>query len=429
MPAIREPSREIPIVDEVDVLVVGGGPAGIAAATAAARAGARTTLVERYGYLGGMATGGLVLYMDGLFDRQGERCIGGLQWEALERLRAIGGLAEDTSTSLHVDSELFKVVADEMCTESGATLRLHSWAVDALHHNRSVTGVVVESKSGREAILSRACVDATGDGDIAARAGADYDCATMRIGLNVKVGGVDREAFRAFEKENPEGARDLPAEVTALGGCPLGLGSTPHSDVGVYWVNVLGLAGRGAPQRGAEALVWDFAGQLSATDVEALTYAEVELRRRILKGLDFYRQNVPGYENARLLAFAPQLCVRDSRRVRGVHTLTKAEAQAGGEFADAIGMTGETYGSGRHLQVPYRSLLPEHLNGLLVSGRCISVDDGLIHAIRLIAPCMMTGQAAGTAAALAVEADVAPRDLDVGSLRAQLASDGAILPR
>ena len=427
MPTIKEPPRETPVIDEVDVLVVGGGPAGIAAATVAARLGARTMLVERYGYLGGMATGGLVLYMDGLFDKEGDRCIGGVHWEALERLRAIGGLAEDSPSDLHVDSELFKVVADEMCMEAGVTLRLHSWAVDGLVDDNCVTGVVVESKSGRQAILSHVCVDATGDGDIAARAGADYDFGTMRIGLNLKVGGVDREAFRAFQRENPERAQALRREVRQLGGCPLGAGSTPHSDTGVYWVNVLGLADRsGVDEEPGPG--WNFEGQLSATDVEALTYLEVELRKRILKGLDFYRQNVPGYEDVRLLVFAPQLGVRDSRRIRGVHKLTGAEAGGGLGFEDAIGMTGMTFPSGHHLQVPYGALVPERLDGLLVGGRCISVDDDLIHAIRVIAPCMMTGQAAGTAAALAAKADVAPRDLDTTELRTQLASDGVILP-
>jgi len=428
MRTIRVPSREVPIVDQVDVLVAGGGPAGIAAATVAARIGARTMLVERYGYLGGLATGGMVLYMAGLFDEEGERCIGGVHWEALERLRAIGGLAEVSPSDVHVDSELLKVVADEMCTEAGVTLRLHSWAVDALLEGCRVKGVIVESKSGRQAILSRVCVDATGDGDIAARAGADYDFGTMRIGLNLKVGGVNLDAFRAFRKENPERAKALRAKVKALGGCPIGAGATPHSDIGVYWVNILGLANRDVQEPEGDRPGGNFAGELSAIDVEALTYVEVELRKRIMIGLDFYRKNVPGYENVRLLAFASELGVRDSRRIKGIHRLARAEAEAAVQFEDAIGMTGTTFASGNHLQVPYRSLVPEGADGLLVSGRCISVDDGLIGPIRVIPPAMMTGQAAGTAAALSTQADVPPRDLDTKLLRQQLSADGVILP-
>ena len=430
MRTITEPSRDIPVIDEVDVLVAGGGPAGIAAAVAAARNGARTLLVERYGYLGGLATGGLVLFMDGLFDLQGERCIGGIAWESLERLRAIGGLAADNPTSLHVDSELLKVVADELCVEASVRLLLHSWAVDALVEDDRVTGVVVESKSGRQAILSRVCVDATGDGDIAARAGADYELCTMRIGLNLKFGGVVSEAFGAFHQENPESAAALRREVRALGGCPIGLGATPHSDIGVYWVNILGLARRGEGEGPASerAPAEAFAGELNAIDVGDLTYAEVDLRRRIMIGLDFYRRNMPGYQDVRLLAWAPQLGVRDSRRVAGVHRLTRTELEEGAQFGDAIGMTGEVFASGEHLPVPYRALVPQKVDGLLTSGRCISVDDGLIHAIRIIPPCMMTGQAAGTAAALCAQQDTRPRDLDARSLRERLAAGGVMLP-
>lgn len=425
---IREPAREIPVVDEVEVLVVGGGPAGIAASTAAARAGARTMLVERYGYLGGLATGGLVLYMDGLFDKAGERCIGGIHWESLERLRDLGGLAAQTPTRLHVDSELYKVVADNLCVESGVQLRLHSWAVEALVEDDRVNGVIVESKSGREAILADICVDATGDGDIAARAGADYEFATMRIGLNLKIGGVDRAAYQAFAGEYPERIRSLRQELIRSGGFPLGAGATPYSDAGVYWVNVIGLADRESSEEESRT----FDGELSAIDVEDLTYTEVELRRRLVQSIDFYRKHMPGYEHVQLLMFAPQLGVRDSRRVKGEHTLTLAEMEDGRAYDDAIGMTGRTFDVGRgaahHLQVPYRALVPEAIDGLLVGGRCISVDDGLIGPIRIIPPCMMTGQAAGTAASMAVSAGVEPRAVDVTGLQRQLSVDGVILP-
>ena len=154
---------------------------------------------------------------------------------------------------------------------------------------------------------------------------------------------------------------------------------------------------------------------------------EVELRKRLLIGLDFYRKHVPGYEDVRLLMIAPQLGVRDSRRVRGVHTLTRDEAESG-VFADAVGMTGLKFEAGHHLTLPYRALVPEKVDGLLSSGRCISVDDRLIGPIRIIPPCMVTGQAAGTAAAMSLKAGVAPRDLDVVALQKQLAADGVLMP-
>jgi hypothetical protein len=384
-------------------------------------------LVERYGYLGGLATGGLVLYMSNLYDGQGERCIGGAQWEALERLRAMGGLAESGPRNLHVDSELFKIVADELCLEAGALLRLHSWAVDALVEEGSVRGAVVESKSGRAAILAQVSIDASGDGDLGAFAGAAYDLAHMRIGLNFKIGGVDIEAYRAYARQHPEQVKALRREVEAAGGCPLGAGATPYSESGVYWSGVLGLASRD----GQETFEDDragFAGALSAIDVEDLTYAEVELRQRIRAGIAFYQERVPGYENVQLLAIASQLGVRDSRRIKGLHRLTRQEAEDHAAFDDAIGWVGNEFVHVDRVQVPYRSLVPHQIDGLLIAGRCISVDDQMANPMRLIPPCMMTGQAAGTAAALAVEAGVAPRDVSVERLRRQLAADGAIVP-
>jgi hypothetical protein len=214
-----------------------------------------------------------------------------------------------------------------------------------------------------------------------------------------------------------------------MGGCPIGLGATPHSDVGVYWVNILGLADREGNQgKGEGDPTGYFKGDLNAVDTEDLTLAELELRRRIMIGLNFYRRYVPGYQDVRLLAWAPQIGVRDSRRVRGQHTLMREEMDSGAAFGDAIGMAGMLFLSGNHLEVPYRSLVPEAVDGLLTSGRCISVDDGVIHVIRVIPPCMMTGQAAGTAAAMCASEGVEPRDLHAAALRDRLESDGVLLP-
>ena len=427
MRTITEPSRVIPVVADVEVIVLGGGPAGIAAATAAARTGAEVMLVERYGSLGGMAAGGLVLYMDGLYDDTGERCIEGICWELMERLRSIGGLAEIGAQNPSVDSELFKVVSDDICTESSVAMRLHSWAVDVIRDENRIAGVILESKSGRQAVLGKVCIDATGDGDIAAFAGSQFSTHRMRIGLNYKIGGVDRGRFQVWAKDNPGPLADLRNSVKEKGSWPIVLGETPHSEIGDFWVNVLGPAKRGTDSGdspGGEI----FDGQLDALDVDDLTYAEVNLRRSMMVAIDQYRKFAPGFEHVRLLAIASQLGVRDSRHIRGLHVLTRADVESGEPLADAVGMTGTTFRDGNHLQVPYSTLVPQKIDGLLCAGRCVGVDSELIHAIRIIAPCLMTGQAAGTAAALCVGAGTLPRNLDVKMLQKQLSDDGVRLP-
>jgi hypothetical protein len=428
MRTIHEPARETPVLDEVDVLVVGGGPAGYCAAVAAARQGARTALVERYGCLGGLATGGLVLYMDGIFDTVGRRVMGGLVWETMQRLEALGGLAQDSPTRLHVDSEWLQVAADALCHEAGVQLWFHAWAVGAYLADGRVAGAILETKSGRQAILARVCVDATGDGDLAASAGAAYDMGHQRIGLNLKVGGVDRERWRAFTRDEPQRARALQRAVLDEGGVLLRPNTTPHSDIGVYWINILGLDKRnGTTYHDEGDLHAMFEGQLSAVDVRDLSYVQYELRRRIARSLAFYKANVPGFEDVRLLAIAPQLGVRESRRIRGMYELTEADVRAQRVFDDTIGLHGLGFAGGGLIHLPYRSLVPETVDGLLTSGRCVSTDHWTMQAVRLIPPAMVTGEAAGVAAALSVQAGCQPRALPTERLRGRLAETGVLM--
>jgi len=424
---IVEPARETSAAASVDVLVVGGGPAGFIAATAAARLGVSVLLLERYGCLGGLATGGLVLYMAGLADGDNTRRVGGIPWESLERLRHMGGLASDGPLRLHVDSELYQVVADQLCIESQARLGLHALAVDALKDGNRVTGVIIETKRGRQAVLSRACIDATGDGDIAARAGAEFDTGRQRIGLNMKVGGVNEERYQQFQQEHPDRARALRAQVRAMDGYPISLGSTPHSDIGVYWVNVLGLASRDTAGTETGTIHEIFDGKLSAIDPDDLSYAQTTLRQKLVQSLAFYRDNVPGYGDARILSFAPQLGVRESRRIAGLYEIKRHDLETSRTFPDAIGSAGLGVLDNRPYQIPYRSLVPRGLDGLLVAGRCISADHWSQQAIRLIPAAMVSGQAAGTAAALCALGNTQPRSLETSDLRTQLSADGVIL--
>lgn len=402
MKTIHE-TKETPVVAECDVLVAGGGPAGMAAAVAAARHGAKTILIERYGYLGGMATGGIVCFLGDMFDGNGKRCIGGIAQELIENVGKLGGLS---GGGLHVDSELLKIAADRILFGSGVIFRLHSWIVDAVMEDDRVVGVITESKSGRQAILAKVCVDATGDGDVAAFAGAEFELHNMRIALNFKVGGVSQD-------------REISPPIPDIYGCPMILGDTPHD--GVFWVNDRGLSDRG----NTRTIGLD--GSLNGIDVKDLTFAETETRKGILAGITYYRDNVDGYENVHLLAIASQIGVRDSRRIKSLHRLTTKEMNEDKWFGGTIGLTGMTFPKGNHLEVLYRTLVPEKVDGLLMAGRCIDVDDGLIHSIRVIPPCMMTGQAAGTAAAISAENDEHPRQLLADNLRSRLREDGVIL--
>ncbi|MCL5074360.1 MAG: FAD-dependent oxidoreductase [Chloroflexi bacterium] len=434
MKMLKELPRETPIVAEADVLVIGGGPAGLGAAIAAARHGSETMLLERYGYLGGLASGGLVLLWDDLSDGR-ERVIGGIPQEILERLSAMGAAVctppealGQASPSLwqqwgrwgfinwfqpgsvpksivyccSVDPEALKYVADEMVTEAGVQLRLHTLAVGAIVEEDQVKGAVVESKSGREAILAKVTIDASGDGDIFAVAGAEHRRGQLPLTLVHRLGNVDTEKAMRYEEEHPEEAARLDAEVKAILGCDHHFWWMSTVRKGVVWINAPTYKG------------------LDALSIEDRTYIEREARKRIWHCLDFVRRNLPGFEAAYLLDTASQLGVRQSRLLSGEYIVTKEDISEGRYFADAVGRA-------RNYFIPYRSLIPKRLNGLLVAGRCYSATRPAQLLSREIAPCMVMGQAAGTAAALAVEGSLRPREVNVSLLQGSLARQGVIL--
>ena len=396
MRTILEPAREIPVVREVDVVVAGGGPAGVTAAIAAGRNGARTLLVERYGYLGGMMTGSNVTAYLGFGDGL-KQVVHGLADETVIRLDQAGGLVSgrDNSGDCNSDAEFVKWLAIIMLEEAGVEMLLHSWATAAVTEDGICKGIIVENKSGRQAILAKVTIDATADGDVAHFAGVEMKSDCHDISLIYEIAGVDQKKAEAFKKKDPATYAKRMGEIKEQGA------DVPANSV-------------------------KFTGK-SAISAEDLTHIENEARKRTLNGLLFMKKNVPGYENARLLWTAPQLGVRESRKIVGEYTLTEADILNSRKSPDTIGRCGahmQGYAlydvQGLDYDLPYRCLVPRKVDNLLASGRCISATHAAINTLRLIVPCMLTAEAAGTAAAIAVKRDVPPRKIDVAELQAKL---------
>jgi ribulose 1,5-bisphosphate synthetase/thiazole synthase len=388
-----EPEKAIPILTEVDVLVAGGGPAGIAAAIAAARAGAKTMIVERYGYLGGMVTGSYVTYYMG-FGNGNEQVIYGIAQETIDRLREVGGLTreQDKSGDCYGDAEIIKCISVIMLEEAGVEMLLHTWASSAIVENNVCKGIVVENKSGRQAILAKTVIDATADADICVSAKVETKLDLHDITLCHSIDGIDTEKRHKFERENPELNKKLMEELNASGG----------------------------------KVVFHVPGK-SAVNAADLTCVENETRKSLLKKLVFMRKNIPGCENAFINKTAPQLGVRESRKIVGEYTITVEDILNDRKFDDGVGRCGaymekyENYDKpGLSYDIPYRSLIPAKVDNLLTAGRCISATHEAINTLRLVVPCILTGEAAGTAAALSAMQDIPPRNLDVKKLQEKL---------
>ena len=424
MKSITEPGRDVPVLAETDVLVAGAGPAGIAAALGAARAGARTLLVERFGYVGGLCTGGLVI---GIPPARGQAAdnpavlieppgkLGAITNEIQARLEARDAVANDQGGRFWAwwFPEAFKLLGLEMLEEAGVKLLFNVLSSEAILEEGALRGIVVETKGGPGAIMARVTIDCTGDADICARAGApfvegDGQRGTLPISLVLMVGGIDRDRYDAWREES----RRRPAPVNAAGGQPA-LPPTVGRDfthgmrefrLGEY----MGMHGHVVDAYAADP--WD------------LTRAENEAHRLAYERLDFIRRNIPGCEKAYISFTAPQLGVRESRLVQGEYIVRGDELQAGLILPDHIGFIKE----GK--SIPYRALVPLEIEGLLVAGRPISQDHSAVEATRTIPPCFVTGHAAGVAAAQAVAEDVPPRHIDVSRLQAKLKAAGEVFP-
>ena len=435
---VLEAAREIDVYHRCDVAVIGGGPAGCAAAWAAARAGADVTLVERYNHLGGLSTGGLVIWIDRMTDWDGRHVIQGFAREFIDRMPPEGVAgpprgdwgSRDPDKAKHwrlrtsafhgivnwaptLDPERMKLNAQEMLLQAGVRIVFHAFAARPMVEGDRVNGVIFESKSGRQAIMADVVIDTTGDGDVFSRAGGDFEDdieeGDVHHSMNTSflIGGVDMDRWLDFRGTQPEQFDAF----TALGREQLRYFQTPY----VTWRRDIAVF-MGPRQSG-----------LSALDVDDMTEVEIRSHRFMATHCDFFRRNAPGFENAYMMQSAPQLGVRHTRRLSGVGRIERNQWGRNVPAPDELGISPSVSPKYPTVSVPYGCLVPRKLGGLLAAGRHISCDANSHGFMREIPQCWLTGQAAGAAAAIAANRKLSPRDVPIDELRALLRTQGAFL--
>ena len=447
---ITEPARHTPVIHTTDVLVVGSGPGGLAAALAASRAGADVTLVERFGCFGGNIT---AVGVEGMAWYRHEDTVeaNGIGREFEDRAAAMGAaVPESQSQSQELDAEGFKVVADVLVQEAGLTPMLHRAFAAPIMDGETITGIITESKAGREAILAKRVIDATGDADVAHRAGAPTGMTPreqmMGASVMFHLAGVDKKKFLDGVKADPQTYRDwdggeawtietsgkedemfspflkkpferamedgiIPADITTIAGT----WGAIHDTGELTYMNLIHMT------------------DCDGTNPDDLTKFEIEGRRQAMMAIDAMRRHTPGCDGARLRNFGMTIGIRDTRKIDAAYNMTAQDVREQGRFDDAIGIFPEFidgYGvlilptTGRYFQVPYRTLLPKRVKNLFVAGRATG-GDGISHAAtRNMACCAVTGQGAGIAAAVSLTSNREPDRIDIALVHKELARQG-----
>jgi len=439
---LTEPTRETPLFGEYEVVVLGGGPAGIAAALASGRCGRSTILIERYGFLGGAGTAaGLSTFcgLHAVVHGRHEQVIHGIADDILDRLKSMDGLNDphltirDQIQAQAYDISAYKIAADELIAEAKVEVLYHAVGVAAVKTSEErIDALIIETKSGRFAIRGEIFIDTSGDGDLAAWAGAPYEVGDGEGGMlypstMFRINAVDPDkAGRAWDlipqlmDEAEKEGRTFPRKKPIV---------RPQRNPIEWRANLTQIRN---PDGSA----------VSGIDAEQLSYGEIEGRRQCWDVFEFIRDVTPGFEEAYIVEIAPQIGIRETRRITGDYVLTEDDILDCRDFDDTIGVNGwpveahikgdvkfvfAAKGSRGFNQIPYRIILPKQLENLLVAGRCASMSHEGQSSARVSGPCFVMGQAAGTAADLALRENVTPRQIDVRVLQQRLEVEGAFL--